>query len=94
MANYATRFFTADYSVPYTSDTLYGNASNSSNQTRGVFQVSLTSGSVDLQMRLTGDAPWLTAKTYTASALEEIVLAPQMRVIAGAGSECWLAETR
>ena len=94
MANYATRFLTGDYSVPYTSDILYGNDSNSSNQTRGVIQVSLTSGSVELQMRLTDEAPWVVAKTYTASTLEEIVLAPQMRVIAGAGSECWLAETR
>jgi archaeosine-15-forming tRNA-guanine transglycosylase len=94
MANYATRFITADYAVPYTSNIIYGNDSNSSNQTRGVIQVSLTSGEVSLQMRLTDEAPWVTAKTYTASTLEEVVLAPQMRVVATGAAECWLAETR
>jgi len=93
MANFATRFYAADYTGGYTSNIVYGHSTDSSNATRGVFQVSITSGSVDLQMRVSDEAPWYTIKTYTASVVEELVLAPQMRVVATANAEAWLAET-
>ena len=93
MANYATRFYSASYTGGYTSTVVRGNFNDNSNEARGVIQVSLTSGTVNLEMRLSGDAPWFVAKTYSASTIEEVVLAPQMRVVATAAAECWLAET-
>jgi archaeosine-15-forming tRNA-guanine transglycosylase len=93
MANYATKFYSASYTGGYTSSVVKGNFNNNSNQPRGVVQVDITSGTVNLQMRLSDDAPWFNVKTYSASTVEEIVLAPQMRVVATADAECWIAET-
>jgi hypothetical protein len=44
-------------------------------------------------MRLTDEAPWFEVKNYSADAVEEVVLAPQMRVVATDTAECWIAET-
>ena len=93
MANYATKFYSASYVGGYTSSVVKGNLNHNSNQPRGVIQVDITSGTVDLQMRLTDEAPWFTIKTYTTDTVEEVVLAPQMRVVASADAEVWLAET-
>ena len=93
MANYATRFYAPAYTGGYTSSTIKGNANDNSNQSRGVIQVVITSGTVLLQMRLDTAAAWFTAKTYTASTVEEVVLAPYMQVVVSADAECWLAET-
>ena len=95
MANYSTRFATSDgvYSGGYTSLVVEGNANENSNQPRGVIQVDITSGTVDLQMRCSEDAPWYTVKTYSADIVEEVVIAPYMRVVATDTAECWLAET-
>ena len=95
MANTAMKFSTNDgsYSGGYTSNVVRGNFNNNSNQTRGVIQVDITTGTVDLQMRLTNDAPWFTVKTYSADTVEEVVLAPYMRVVATDTAECWVAET-
>jgi archaeosine-15-forming tRNA-guanine transglycosylase len=93
MANYATKFYSASYTGGYTSNVVKGNLNDNSNQPRGVIQVDITSGTVDLQMRLTDEAPWFSVKTYDADTVEEIVIAPQMRVVVSDTAECWLAET-
>lgn len=96
MANYSRKFATADgvYTGGYTSLVVKGNEQRMSNQPRGVIQVDITSGTVDLQMRLQDDAPWFTVKTYSADTVEEVVIAPQMRVVASDSADCWLAETQ
>ena len=93
MANYATKFYSPSYTGGYTSSVVKGNLNHNSNQPRGVIQVDITTGTVDLQMRLTDEAPWFTIKSYTADTVEEVVLAPQMRVVASADAEVWIAET-
>jgi len=93
MANFATKFSSTTYTGGYTSDVIKANANPNSNQRRGAIQVDITSGTVDLQMRLVDEAPWMTVKTYSADTLEEVVLAPQMRVVASDAAEAWLAET-
>lgn len=94
MANYVTKFYSATgYTGGYTSSVIQGNLNDNSNEPRGVIQVDITSGTVDLQMRLAEDAPWFTAKTYSADTVEEFVIAPYMRVVASADAEVWMAET-
>lgn len=93
MANYATKFYSDSYSGGYTSLVIKGNLNDNSNQPRGVVQLDITAGTVDLQMRLSDDAPWFTVKTYSDDTVEEVVLAPQMRVVATDTAECWIAET-
>jgi len=93
MANYATKFYSPSYTGGYTSTVVKGNDNLNSNQPRGVIQVTITSGTVNLEMRLADEATWFVAKTYSTSTVEEVVLAPQMRVVATADAECWLAET-
>lgn len=93
MANFATKFTSDSYTGGYTSATVSANSNSNSNQRRGAVQVYVTSGTVQLQMRLTDEAPWFVAKTYDASIVEEVVLAPQMRVVASASAEAWIAET-
>jgi len=89
-----TRKFVADdMTGSYTSDIIKGNANDNSNNTRGVIQVSFTSGTVDLQMRLDNTAPWFTIKQYTASAIEEVVLANEMRIVVAGVAEAWISET-
>lgn len=75
----------------YTSDVQMPNTSG--NNQRGIVQVSITTGTVDLQARITSDAPWVTLKTYSADALEEVVLAPYWRVIASDEAVAWLEST-
>jgi len=93
MANYATKFYSPSYTGGYTSTVVKGNDNQNSNQARGVIQVTITAGTVNLEMRLADEATWFVAKTYSASTVEEVVLAPQMRIVATADAECWLAET-
>lgn len=76
----------------YTSDVIMPNVSG--NNQRGVVQVSITSGTIDLQARAASEAPWVTLKTYSADALEEVVLAPFFRVVASGEATAWLAETK
>ncbi|CBW47038.1 hypothetical protein [Roseovarius sp. 217 phage 1] len=52
------------------------------------------SGSVTLEARLAPDAPWLPLKTWTVSAMEEVVLANQLRVVVTDEAHCWLGEVR
>ena len=91
-----TRKFVADdYTGDYVSDTIKGNANANSNNTRGVIQVVIpTTANVALEMRLDSAAPWFTIKTYTASAIEEVVLANEMRIsVTGGTAVAWLSET-
>lgn len=74
----------------YTSDEIMPRTNR--NQ-RGVVQVSLSTGSVELQGRADSAAPWVTLKTYSASALDEVVLAPYMRIVASTDGVAWLSET-
>jgi len=93
MANFATKFSSASYTGGYTSSVVNANANPNSNNRRGAIQVDITSGTVDLQMRLVDEAPWFTVKTYSVDTVEEIVLAPQMRVVATDSAQVWIAET-
>ena len=89
------KFVAADMTGTYVSDIIHGNANNNSNNTRGVFQITIpTTGSVNLEMRLSDDAPWFTIKTYTADAIEEVVLANEMRIsVTGGIAVAWISET-
>jgi len=95
MANYASQFVDPanNYSGGYTSLTIKGNQPHTSNQTRGVIQIEVTSGNVLLQGRVSETAPWITIKDYTESQLEEIVLAPYMQIIVSDAARGWIAET-
>jgi len=44
-------------------------------------------------MRLEATAPWFTVKQYTASAIEEVVLANEMRIVVVGVAEAWISET-
>lgn len=76
----------------YTSDVILPDTSG--NNQRGVFQVSITDGTVDLQARAASDAPWATLKSYSADALEEVVLAPYFRIVASNNAVAWLVESK
>tara|TARA_R100000544_G_C2211491_1_gene52218 strand:- start:349 stop:621 length:273 start_codon:yes stop_codon:yes gene_type:complete len=80
------------YSGGYTSEIVMPNTNNNP---RGVVQVNLTSGSVDLQGRADSSAPFVSMKTYTTSGLDEVVLAPYMRIFVSSDSDGvgYLAET-
>jgi archaeosine-15-forming tRNA-guanine transglycosylase len=93
MANHARKFVADDMSGDYISNTVYGNVNDNSNQPKGLVQVNYVSGSVQLQMRLDPSASWFTVKTYSASALEEIFLANEMRVVVTGGATVWVSET-
>jgi len=81
------------YTGGYSSNTLNPTAaSHRSIQTRGVIQVDIASGTVVLQMRVADTANWVTVKTYAASAIDEIVLANSMRVVASAAASAYLGE--
>jgi hypothetical protein len=96
MANKVTKLTdpTGVYSGGYTSTTYKCSTANNSNNNsqRGVIQVELESGEVALQVRLTADAPWFTARVYTSSIVEEMVLTGEVRVIATNKAHVWIAE--
>lgn len=80
MANYSSKLVDpADTYVDYTSNVFSCNQHSNSNSHRGVVQVDWTSGTIVLQGRVSPDAPWFDIKSYTASAMEEIVLPYQLR---------------
>ena len=95
MSNMTRKFVADDLTGDYVSDIVKGNANNNSNNTRGVIQVTIpTTANVELQMRLDTAAPWFTIKTYTASAIEEVVLANEMRIsVTGGIAVAWISET-
>jgi hypothetical protein len=94
MANYASKFATSDnvYTGGYTSLEVIGNYNDDSKIGRGVVQIHITQGHVDLQAKLTAAGPWTTIKNYTSSTIEEVVIAPYFRVVVSAAAECFYAE--
>ena len=80
------------YSGGYTSEEVMPNTSH--NQ-RGVVQTEVTTGNIQLQGRVDPTASFITMKSYTTSQLDEVVLAPYMRVIVSTGSDgtAWLSVT-
>lgn len=80
------------YTGGYTSDAILPNTSRGQ---RGVVQVVLTTGTVTLQGKVAEAAPFLNIKTYSTSTLDEVVMAPYMRVVASEDSDgaAWLSET-
>lgn len=80
------------YSGGYTSETILPNTSRGD---RGVIQVQLKTGTVELQGKVDGDAEFVTIKEYSKSGLDEVVLAPYLRIIVSSdGDGCaWLSET-
>jgi len=96
MANVSAKFIDpAGVYSGYTSEEMHGHVRgrNQTKQTRGVIQVVITSGTVNLEMRVAENAPWLVAKTYDVSTIEEFVIPPRMRVVADGDAEVWYAET-
>jgi hypothetical protein len=94
MSNY-TRLFVdpaGTYSGGYTSEVINGHDHDSSNQPRGIIQVELTSGTVDLQYRVDPEASWLTVRQYTANAMEEAAVLPYMRIVASNAAKVWFSE--
>lgn len=81
------------YTGGYTSDIIMPNTSK--NQ-RGVVQIDMTVGTADLQGRADSAAPFVSMKTYSAAALDEVVLAPYMRVVVSTDGDavCYISETR
>ena len=83
-----------NYSGGYTSNIYKCSVNNNSanNSQRGVIQVHVDSGDVFLQVRLSNDAPWFTARTYTKSIVEEMVLTGEIRIVATDKAKVWVAE--
>ena len=75
----------------YTSDFI---TTRTRNNQRGVIQVEVTDGTIDIQARVDDEAPWVTLETFSASTISEIVLAPHLRVVATGTATAWLSETR
>lgn len=80
------------YTGGYTSEVIMPRTNR--NQ-RGVVQVQLSTGTVEVQGRADDTAPFVTFKTYSSSGLDEVVLAPYMRVIASSDGDglAWLSGT-
>lgn len=83
-----------NYSGGYTSNVFVCSTRNNSmnNAPRGAIQFYIIYGHVDLQMRLTSDAPWVTVKTYTESTIDEMVLPHEIRVVVSDSAHVWVAE--
>lgn len=97
MANIVRQFVDPDdlYTGGYTSEILESpDVGNQAFQTRGVIQVEITTGEVELEMRLTPTAPWLSVATYTADAIEEFVMAKFMRIVASGSARAWVGVSR
>lgn len=83
------------YTGGYTSEILTSTWANYKTfVTRAIIQVEITSGTLELQMRLDPDAPWLLVRTYDTSILEEIVVCNYLRVVASGSSRAWLGVTK
>ena len=80
------------YTGGYTSNMIQPNTSGPNG--RGVIQVEITTGTLQIQGRVEEDAPWQIIKTYAATSLEQIVLVPYFRVVASDSAKAWVEETR
>lgn len=95
MANTSRKFksTTGSYSGGYTSYILEPTHKDLSvHMTRGIIQIHVISGNVSLEVRLHREAPWFVLKEWTVDAIEELVLANQLRVVVSDEAHCWLGE--
>ena len=76
----------ADTYNAYTSDVI--NPNNSGANTRGVFQVEITDGTVSLQGSVGG--PWMELQNFSASGIYEVVLANALRVVCTGNAKAWV----
>ena len=84
-----------NYSGAYTSYILEApDVGNQAFQTRGVIQVEVTSGNVELHLRLSPDAPWLSVATYTADTIEEFVMSKFVRIVTTGAARAWMGVSR
>jgi hypothetical protein len=70
----------------YTSDPI--NPNNSGANTRGVFQVEVTDGTLSLQGSVGG--PFMEIQAFSESGIYEVVLANAMRVVATGNAKAWV----
>jgi hypothetical protein len=70
----------------YTSDPI--NPNNSGANTRGVFQVEVTDGTLSLQGSVGG--PFMEIQSFSESGIYEVVLANAMRVVATGNAKAWV----
>lgn len=97
MANFSRKFLslTGEYTGGYTSQILEPEPfQHAVQEPRGVIQIHIVSGSVTLQARLAAEAPWFDLRSWTVSAMEELVLPNQLRIVATGEAHCWLGEVR
>lgn len=83
-----------NYSGGYTSNVYKCSTNNNSNNNsqRGVIQVNVTKGYVEIFVRLTSDAPWYKARRYEESIVEEMVLSGEIYAYVSNEAEVWVAE--
>lgn len=97
MANFTRQFESesGSYTGGYTSKVLEPQHKDQEvHVTRGIIQVDVLEGTVTLEGRLTKDAPWIPLKEWSSPAMEEVVLANQLRVVVSNAARCWLGEVR
>lgn len=70
----------------YTSDVM--NPNNSGSNTRGVFQVEITDGTVSLQGSVGG--PFMEIQEFSASGIYEVVLANALRIVTTGNAKAWV----
>lgn len=97
MANFTRKFesISGFYTGGYVSKVLEPQHKDQEVQvTRGVIQVDVLAGELTLEGRLAQDAPWFPLKTWSAPAMEEVVLANQLRIVVSDSAHAWLGEVR
>jgi hypothetical protein len=80
--------------MAYTSELVFPNEGAAGFHQTCLVQVELDSGTLTIQGRVSDEAPWVTLKTYTASGMDYLHNAPEMRVQSSGQAKAWLAETR
>ena len=96
MANVVEKFIDpADSYDNYTSNIIRPTKyQHRSNQTKGLFQLDWTTGSVTLEGRLSPDAPWMVVITaMTANTIQEVLLYNEMRLVSTLIATAWLGQT-
>lgn len=64
------------------------NPNNSGSNTRGVFQVEISDGTVSLQGSVGG--PFMEIQEFSASGIYEVVLANAMRIVTTGNAKAWV----
>lgn len=81
------------YTGGYTSDTIIPNLSGPT--ALGIMQVTITSGTVDLQGKVAEDADWTFIKQFSdPTNIEYMVLAPYLRIETTGDAVAFLGEVR